>query len=357
MTARHILSVLGLAACIALATQPLIGQQTLTLLNGDRLTGTLLRIDGAAWVFHYGGQDVVLQATDVSAFVSADVIGVRLADGTIGATTVAAAPNGGLRLALPGGPRTIRPDQLLAVGDPSDLQSLAPIQIGFLTPITRFWVADAAFGFSDKSGNSRARGISTSLDLERRTSKDRITIGFGLNREESESAGGEFGTTVSKYFGSLRLDVFASKRLFFFAATRQERDRFQDIALRSSYNLGLGYQAVTTSDTDLNFSLAGGARRENFLSAGSEIATVAALAGRLRHDLGPAVLLWQLDYSPEVQERGDFRLVSDASITAPLFKGIGFRLGAVNEYNSRPQPGIEKNDLLLTTQLSYTIGR
>jgi len=29
----------------------------------------------------------------------------------------------------------------------------------------------------------------------------------------------------------------------------------------------------------------------------------------------------------------------------------------LDEYDSRPRPGIEKNDLLLTTQVSYTIGR
>ena len=48
---------------------------------------------------------------------------------------------------------------------------------------------------------------------------------------------------------------------------------------------------------------------------------------------------------------------SDVTITAPLFFGVGFRLGALNEHTSRPQPGIEKNDLLITTRLTYTIGQ
>ena len=53
----------------------------------------------------------------------------------------------------------------------------------------------------------------------------------------------------------------------------------------------------------------------------------------------------------------DFRLVSDVTLTAPLFLGIGFRIGVLDEYNSRPQSGIKRNDLLITTRLSYTIGR
>ena len=357
MTApRNVLSAAALAVTIATTVQPLAGQQTLTLRNGDRLTGTLRSIDGGAWVFRYRSQDIRVGANSVSTFVSSDRIGVRLVDGTVAATTVAAAP-GGLQLTLATGPRTITPDQLAAVGDPNDLEGLVPLRIGFLTPISRFWVANAAFGFSDKSGNSRARGLSTTLDIERRTSRDRVTLGFGLNREESESPAGDFETTVSKYHGSLRLDVFTSARIFIFGATRQERDRFQDIALRSSYNLGVGFQALTTEASDLSFSFAGGVRREKFISAGSETAKVAALGGKLRHDFGPAVLLWKVEFSPEVEAVEDFRLVSDASITAPLFMGIGFRVGALNEYNSRPQPGIERRDLLLTTRLSYTIGQ
>ena len=336
----------------------LIAQQTVRLNNGDRLTGNLKRIDegGGQWVFTYNGQDVTLDAADVAGFVSDTPIGVRLLDGAIGATPVSEVP-GGLRLVLPGGVRTVAATQIAAVGDPTDLEALAPLRVGFLTPLARFWMANAAFGFSDKSGNSRARGLSATLDVERRTPKDRITIGFGMNREESRSASNIFETTVSKYYGTLRLDVFAGARVFFFAATRQERDRFQDLALRSTYTGGLGYQIVTGSETDLSFSVAGGARRENFISAGSETAAVAALGSKLRHDFGPAVLLWRVDFSPELAGPEDFRFVSDASVTAPLFAGIGFRVGVLHEYDSRPQPGIEKNDLLLTTRLSYTIGQ
>jgi putative salt-induced outer membrane protein YdiY len=337
---------------------PLAAQQTVTLRNGDRLTGTLKRVDAGSWIFTYGGEDVSLSAADVVGFDSPAPIGLRLDDGTIGAGTVEATPAaGGLRLTLSDGVRTVTPQQIAAVGRADDLDALIPITIGFFTPITRFWQANLAFGFSDKSGNSRARGISSTLDIERRTRKDRITLGFGLNRESSQLANGDFETTVSKYYGNLRVDVFVNSRFFFFGSTRQERDRFQDIALRSTYNTGLGFQAVAVDRTDLNFSVAGGARREKFISGGAETASVAAVASKLRHDFGPAVLLWQLDFSPTVEDLGDYRLISDISITAPLFLGIGFRIGALDEYNSRPKPGIEKNDLLLTTTLSYTIGR
>ncbi len=311
---------------------------------------------GGVWVFAYGGENVSLPVAQVAGLASSTPIGVRLDDGTINAVTIAPTP-GGLLLTWTTGTRTVTPTQIAAIGSATDLEALVPLQIGLFSPIAKFWVANVAFGFSDKSGNSRARGLATTLDIERRTTKDRVTFGFGLIRESSQSPSGSFETTVSKSYGTLRMDVFVNSRIFVFGATRQERDRFQDIALRSTYNVGLGFQAVANRETDLNFSLAGGVRREDFISAGAESATVASVASKVRHDFGPAVFLWRLDFSPKLQDPKDFRFVSDVTITAPLFFGIGFRLGALNEHTSRPQPGIEKNDLLITTRLTYTIGQ
>jgi putative salt-induced outer membrane protein YdiY len=356
VTRLPLITTVLLAATISVTTGPLGAQQTLTLDNGDRLTGVLERIDGGSWIFSYGGQDVSIPVGQIVALSSPEAIGVRLADGTIDAVTIAPAP-GGLALTFAAGTRTVAPGEIAAVGSAADLEALAPVEIGFLTPFTRFWMANLAFGFSDKSGNSRARGLSSTLDVERRTTKDRITLGFGVNRVSSQTPEGDLEATVSKYYGSLRLDVFVNPKLFFFASTRQERDRFQDIALRSTYNTGLGFQAVAQDATDLDVSFAGGVRRENFISAGVETATVVSVASKLRHDFGPMVLLWQVDLSPKVEDLGDFRFVSDASITAPLFLGIGFRLSVLDEFSSKPQPGIKKNDLLVATRLSYTIGR
>ena len=358
----------GLLALLALSlpsSDSLRGQQqTVTLRNGDRLTGLLERIDGDSWVFSYGGQSVTIPAARIVGFSSGNPIGVRLEDGTIAAVTIAPTPGGGgggggLLLTPDTGapPRTVTPGQIAAVGSAANLEALIPLHVGFFTPMAKFWVANLAFGFSDKSGNSRARSLSATADVERRTSKDRITLGLGLNRESSQTADGDFAATVSKYHGSLRLDVFFNRRFFVFGGTRQERDRFQDIALRSTYNVGLGYQAVAKDDTDLNFSFAGGVRRESFVSAGSETAGVATVASKLRHDFGPVFILWQIDFSPKLEDVEDFRLVSDVTLTAPLFLGIGFRIGVLDEYNSRPQLGIQKNDLLITTRLSYTIGQ
>ncbi len=72
--------------------------------------------------------------------------------------------------------------------------------------------------------------------------------------------------------------------------------------------------------------------------------------------LGPAKLAWDLAWLPNVADFGDYQLRSDASLTATLYKGLGVRLGLLNEFDSRPRPGVKRHDMLLTTTLTYSIG-
>ena len=77
-----------------LAARTLAAQQTLYLLDGDRLTGHLVRIAEGQWVFRYGGAEIKLPGSTVTGLLAPDPVGVRLADSTIGAARVAPVPSG-----------------------------------------------------------------------------------------------------------------------------------------------------------------------------------------------------------------------------------------------------------------------
>lgn len=332
-------------------------QQTVTLSNGDRLSGALKTVGPTTWTLDYGDATVELATTEVVALVSTSPLGIRLADGSIFAATVTTSGTQ-LQLTRTDGQTTlVSPSALAAVGAPDNLDALVPIPIGLFSPFDRFWRATAGLGFSDKSGNSRSRGLAADLTVVRDSPRDRLTLRFGLAREESRGSTGVFETTVSKYFGSLRADIFLESALFVFAVTRQERDQFQDIDLRSTYDAGFGYQLIDTETTDLRFSLSGGARVENYTSGGSMTVGIVTLGTGLQQKLGLARFDWELDVGPSVENLTDYRLKSDATLTMSLFKGIGFRLGLLNEYDNTPRPGIRKHDMLFTSAVTYTIGQ
>jgi putative salt-induced outer membrane protein YdiY len=346
-----------LLVALLAAAGPAAAQQTLTLSSGDRLSGRLVRIADSTWIFRFAGTDVKLPAHDVTALTTTTPIGVRLADSTIGAATVAPGPAGLVLTFGDGSVRTVSPAELAAVGDPEHLEALRPRHIGLFTPITRFWHATGSVGLSDKSGNSTARGVALSLDVERKTPRDRITAGFAMQRQSSQPPGGTYEATVERYFGYLRADVYLNARFFTFAQTQQERDRFQDVALRSTYTAGLGLQAVSTKQTDLRFWGSAGLRHQSFFTAPNDATAVGVAGYSLSQGLGPATLAWRFEATPSLEELSDYRFRSDASISTSIVLGIGLRLGAVNEFNNRPQPGVKKHDMLLTTTVTYSIGR
>ncbi len=332
-------------------------QQTLVLNNGDRLTGELTAISGSDWVFKLAGGEIKVPTTDISSFSATEPIGVRLADGSVVAATVTTAGNQ-LQLTLTDGTsRTIAPADLAAVGDPGNLAALRPLEIGLFKPFSKFWGATVAFGFSNNSGNSTSRGVAFSFDIERRSPKDRQVIKGGLSREFAPGASGDLETTVEKYYGSLRLDVFLVSRLFAFGFAGYDRDQFQDLDLRQNYNLGLGYQVVETDKTDLRFYGSGGVRLEEYTSGGNSSTSILGLGGGYKQKLGPIVFDWTVAYTPSLEDGADYRVVSDASLTTTIFEGLGFRIGSRNEYNNKPQPDVETHDWLFTTALTYSIGR
>ncbi len=345
-----------LALVWLLAARSLAAQQTLYLLDGDRLTGRLVRIADGQWVFSYAGAQLKVPGSAVTGLLAPEPVGVRLADSTIGAVTVAPVPEGLALTFADGTMRTVAPGDLAAVGDPSNLAALRPVHIGLFSPIGRFWHATGSVGLSDKSGNSHARGAALSLDVERKTKHDRLSAGIAVHRESSEPPGGTFQATVEKYFGYLRADLYLAPRLFTFVLTQQERDRFQDLALRSTYTAGLGLQAVSTAKTDLRFWASAGLTHESFFTSPNDRTAVAVSGYSLSQHLGPAIFAWRFEATPSLEDLSDYHFRSNASLGTAILAGIGLQLEATNEFNNRPQPGVKKHDMLLTTTVTYSIG-
>jgi putative salt-induced outer membrane protein YdiY len=350
---------LALGASLAMSS-PGVAQETVVLANGDRLTGTLTAISGGTWVFEHAlAGELAIPRAKVVTYQTPVPIAVRLRDGTVAVGRIDLV-GGEMRLvtgvaaSLP-----LIPADLAAVAPADDVGSLRPRSaVGWFSPLSRFWSATAGFGFSSSSGNSRSRGFAGDLKITRDTPKDRISADLGLATTYSAPPDADaLEKVVEKYYGALRVDLFFSQRFFVFATTRQERDRFQGIDVRSNYHGGLGLQVASGGDTDLRFFASGGIRREAFVTDSVFSTPVLGAGAAFKQRMGPVELAWSVDWSPRAAVLGDYRALSSASITTTVFAGLGFRVTSRNDFNNRPPPGVEKHDWLLTTALTYTIGR
>jgi hypothetical protein len=115
--------------------------------------------------------------------------------------------------------------------------------------------------------------------------------------------------------------------------------------------------SVSGGRTDLRFYASGGMRREAFVTDSTFSTPVLGAGGAYKQRVGPMELAWTVDWIPRAAVLRDYRAVSSASITTTVFRGLGFRITSRNELNNNPPAGVEKHDWLLTTALTYTIGR
>ena len=117
----------------------------------------------------------------------------------------------------------------------------------------------------------------------------------------------------------------------------------------------LGFHFCPREDTQRD-EIDAGLLHQSFFTTPNNQTAVAVAGYSLSQGLGPATLAWRFEATPSLEDLSNYHFRSDASITTSIVWGIGLRLGAVNEFNNRPQPGVKKHDMLLTTTVTYSIG-
>jgi hypothetical protein len=91
-------------------------------------------------------------------------------------------------------------------------------------------------GFSQTTGNSHLGNGSLLGELSAPNESLRVTI---LGRYIYGDNGGNLIVRNSR--GTIKLDFFLTKRLYWFASAYFERDTFQDLKLRTALSAGPGY--------------------------------------------------------------------------------------------------------------------
>ena len=116
--------------------------------------------------------------------------------------------------------------------------------------------------------------------------------------------------------------------------------------MRSTAALGGGYHWFKKPDHALKTSLGLGYRHESFTNNRTEDSAVIDLGANYRLDLAPWVHFTQkVSFSPSFDSVNDFRLETDTAFVIPLKNDRWkLKIGVQNEYNSQPQPGLERLD-------------
>lgn len=235
-----------LSACVALAlggAHSAAQADVLTLKNGDRLSGTVLSKEGGTVVLRtaYAGE-VKVQWAELAGITTDRPVHVILSDETSLKGTLLPAEAGRVR---------VKAGEIVETA-PFDLAKLT-----FINPSPEVSGQGVKVsgrlnvGVAAASGNTETQNAHLDGEWIARTRSNRFTVGAAFNRSKDHDL-----ETASNGRGHLKYDHFLEKKWYVYANASAERDRFQDLDLRSTLGGGSGYQIFETPE--LNLSVEGG---------------------------------------------------------------------------------------------------
>lgn len=335
---RILLFAASLSLVIVLLCSQSVLAATVTLANGDHLTGTISRLqDGKLYLqTPYAEKELEINWQDVARIESDAEVTVQLHDGEIVKGQLQPVGDGS-RFSVTGA--TVRAEAL----------SLAEIQaINPPDQVARF-KGSITLGGSKQSGNTDRTSANVAVDAVRKTKRHRVTLGF-LYNYASESG----DLTERNTFGRLKYDYFYLDKGYVYLNTEFLNDRFKDLKLRTVVGPGAGYQLWDDDKKSLAFE--GGLAYYNVdRSAGSDDSWLSARLATIfdyTFDLGPE-FSDTLTVYPSL-ENSDFTLRNEAAITSPVAYGWALQLRNIIEHDSNPAaPGVKKTDYSWILGLNY----
>jgi putative salt-induced outer membrane protein len=337
----------------------------ITLKNGDHLTGTVVKSDGKVLVLHteFAG-DVTLQFAAITQITTDKALHVALKNGqtVVGPITTS---DGKLEVAgKSGAPVEAPTDSVVAIRNDAD-------QIAYekaLHPsLLEGWNGAANIGFSLTRGNSQTENLSLAFTAARATKADKLSLYtnavYGTNQLATPS------TTANTESGGIRYDRNINPRMFGFVSADFSSNGLQDLNLRSVGTVGLGYHAIKSDRTTLDFLAGGNFTDENYSEPANPAATpptpamklvhnygALTLGEELTHKLGKTSLLTEkLYFYPDLTQTGEYRGTFDLGFVTKISKWLGWQNAFSDIYVSNPPEGTKQNDVVLTTGLNFTL--
>lgn len=328
----------------------------ITLKNGDRVTGKIVKTDGDKLVVNtdlLGNVSVDLAA--ISNITTDQPLYVTLADGrTVSGLLFASSDRAELR---PANANAISMDRAAIRTIRSEAEYVA-YQDSLDPGLLEGWSGGADVGFALTSGNSDTTNLAVGLAAERVTTNDKTTL-YAASVYSRDSTDGESRTTANTVRGGVRYDRDISRKWFAYGFTDLEHNGLQDLTLRFVLGGGLGYHLIRNERTELD--LLGGLawNREYFQGDFNDRSSAEAQVGQtLSHRFSSRVSLKeQLFIFPNLTNGGEYRINFDASLVTDISRRIGWQVTVSDRYLSNPPFGLEKNDLLLTTGLKIKLGK
>ncbi len=356
---------------LSLLSLPVFADQ-LTLKNGDRLSGTIVKSDDDAKTLliktDWAG-DVTVKWDAITTIVSSQPLHIMLSDGRVIVGRVSTT-DGILEIATDGGTVPAAHDAVKAIRDNATQAEIDRLQHPRLRD---YWSGLFDLGLSLTEGNSSTAALTIAGKASRVVPKNKLTLYYTevYSRDSNESPA---LTTANAIHAGVRDEFNLKPRVYAFAFTDFDEDALQHLDLRNVIGGGLGYHVINTKKTQFDVFGGGSFNQEYFASytianpapppvllfepSQSRHSAEIVAGESLSTKLGPRTTVSeQLSFFPNLSSTGEYRVTFDANAVTKLKTWLGWQITLSDRYISDPPFGLKGNDLLLSTGLRLTFGK
>jgi putative salt-induced outer membrane protein len=218
------------------------------------------------------------------------------------------------------------------------------------------WRGSLGANLSSASGNNESTNAGLNADTVRQTESDKFSA-YLQSLYGRRTSGGVDELTASEFRTGVRYDRDLSDLHYLFAGFDTEKNKLADLKWRHSPSAGAGLHISKTQT--FTFDVFGGySYTWETLYSGPTRSFNEALLGEETTNklLGSSSFRQRLSVFPNLTDSGEYRLVFDAGLLAPLFDRWNLSVNYSLRYQSNPPVGVQKRDTLLVMGLQYSWG-
>jgi Protein of unknown function, DUF481 len=343
-------SLLGACAIFLLAMSASADQ--ITMKDGDRITGDIVKKDGdTVTVKSKNFGTVTLKWNDVAAVKSDQPLNVSLSDGK---TVKANIETQGNRIQIAA--QTVDPKDIVTLRNDAEEKAYQK----FLHPrLLDLWTISGSLNLAGTKGNAETSTLTTPINFVRASNTTRTTAYFNAI-SSSARINGANSPTAKAMRGGWSYNRNITKKIFGNVFNDYEYDKFQSLDLRVVFGGGVGY--LVWSHDASRLSVVGGVdwNRAAFGAFGTSAAFTR----------NSAEAFWGDDFNYKLSARtsfiegfrmfnnlsdtGQYRMNFDLGATTQLTKWLNWNISLSDRYLSDPVPGLKSNDFLYSTGLGFS---
>ncbi len=350
-------SLFSIAFCLGLLfagfAAPALYADTVVLKNGDRLTGTAVKLEGGKLTFKTAYADAIAIAWDqVTSLTVSQALVLPTAKGQLSITSVERS-EAGLMVATATGTSTLEAAAVTVLRSPADQKAY---EDSLHPNWAHAWAGAVNVSLALARGNSDTATFGAGVVAARQTRTDKTSL--YANTLYSKNAHAVPETSANTTAGGLRYDHNLNPKLFAFGSGDFSTNALQNLDLRSILGGGFGWHPIKSPQQTLD--VLGGLvwTRENYTPGPTNSFAALDLGEQYTRKLGARSLFAEQAFLyPDLNNMGQFQLSVDSTFSTKLGKIFNWQTTFSDRYTSFPPAGTVSNDVILTTGLGLTLAR